>query len=348
MKLISSILILFSLICIINAKSRYIVADHNVIKNFDIVPDSLLSKAIPLRLMLRHASIGAQIDLGLDCIQGTRTNPKECTLFPQYKYDRRNWDLQPRDNSGWYGKVDDFITQVQEQLDSFDVFSFKFCYLDGIDGLDHCSKPNDIIKPWNYLKDKMEWLEAKFPAKKIIWWTIPLTQSGQQCTDSLNKRIRQYAKENGKYLFDIADIESYDTTGTHLTSLSGWEMAFCGYCGEKPPGPSCHPNWPGSIILGKAIWWMMANIANDIPITNVSQERNSESVYLVPNPASDQISIYNYEGNAEIFNVMGLSMWKGNISSDLRIDVSNFGNSIYFLKTEFGNSTNTKKFVIIR
>ena len=104
-------------------------------------------------------------------------------------------------------------------------------------------------------------LETKYPDKQFIWWTIPLTQSGQRCTDTLNYLIRKYAVENNKILFDIADMESWDTLNQHRTNANGWEVAFSFYCGEAPPGPSCHPNWTGSILIAKAFWWMMASIA---------------------------------------------------------------------------------------
>jgi hypothetical protein len=242
-----------------------LVADHTVVAQFEQIPDSALQTAAAIRLMFRHASVGGTVDNALDCLQGTRANPIECTLYPDYKYDRRNWSFQARGNSGWYGKVDDFVAETQNQLSGFDVFSFKFCYLEGLDQLaEPCGNPFDpaeVDQAWEYLRSNMETLETTYPGKTFIWWTIPLTQPGQFCTETLNARIRSYAAANGKILFDIADIESHDIAGAHYTNADGWEVAYAPHCGEAPPGPACHPNWTGSIMLAKAFWWMMARIA---------------------------------------------------------------------------------------
>lgn len=59
-----------------------IVADHAVVDRFEHIPDASIAKAAALRLMVRHASVGTTIDSALDCLQGTRTNPDICELFP--------------------------------------------------------------------------------------------------------------------------------------------------------------------------------------------------------------------------------------------------------------------------
>lgn len=243
-----------------------LIVNHLCYKNFDSIPINFINDAAKIPMMFRHASIGFTIDNALNCLQGTRTSPSICNLYPDYRYDRRNWIFEPRGNSGWYGKIRDFVAQVAIQIDTYDVFSFKYCYLDGLDQVaEPCGgsnfNPAFVKKAWDSLRINMDMLETKYPDKTYVWWTIPLTQPGQRCTDTLNYLIRQYAVTNNKILFDIADIESYDTFGRHLVNSSGWEMAFGYFCGEAPPGPSCHPNWTGSILIAKAFWWMMASIA---------------------------------------------------------------------------------------
>jgi len=245
-----------------------LIIDHRAISLFDSIPDSLIGKAADIELMFRHASVGSTINNGLDCVQGTRTSPAICKTFIPYKYDRRLWEFQGRANSGWYGKINDFVEQTALQIDSFDLFSFKYCYLEGLDELaEPCGKPfskTAVTKAWTTLKDSMESLEKQYPGKIFVWWTIPLTQPGQHCTDTLNFLMREYAKAENKILFDIADIQCHDTDGIRLVNAYGWEMAFSGYCGEAPPGPSCHPNWTGSVMLAKAFWYMMTCIAGDV------------------------------------------------------------------------------------
>jgi len=327
------------------AQREALIIDHSKVNEFNSIDEKVIPAAASLRLMFRHASVGTTINNGLDCIQGTRSHPKECTEYEPYLYDRRTWIFQQRGNSGWKGKVDDFVNATEQQLDEFDIFSFKFCYLDGLDEVaEPCGKPysESITEAnWNYLKDAYETLEKKYPEKIFIWWTIPLTQVGQYCTEQMNSRIRNYCKENGKILFDIADIESWDTTGNHLTNSQGWEIAFNGYCGEKT-GPSCHPNWFGSILLAKAFWYMMVKIV-ERKITSVCQI-GEEDLNVSPNPASDyiEISLSSYKmpeyepSNIRILNILGECVYSVNLSGEITqsfsIDVSNFPTGLYFIQ----------------
>lgn len=243
-----------------------IVADHAAVDAFERIPDDVLAQAARLRLHFRHASVGTTIDNALECLQGTRTSPTVCTTFPDHLYDRRLWAFEGRGNSGWYGKVDDFVEAVEGSVDGFDVFGFKYCYLDGLDGLQEpCGGPLDPAKveaAWTYLRSHMEALEGAHPEKVFVWWTIPLTQVGQECTEVLNARIREHARAEGKVLFDIADIEAHDEAGTLRTNALGQEAAVKELCGEqKPDAQACHPNWAGSLRLAKSHWWLMARLA---------------------------------------------------------------------------------------
>ncbi len=255
----------FALCCLRTAGGQ-IICDHRAVDRLVEIPPDAIQAASELRLMFRHASVGGTIDMGLECLQGIRDNPAECTVFPDYTYDRRSWEFQPRGNSGWYAKVDDFVAETEGQIDQFDVFCFKYCYLDGLDGLmEPCGSPLNQVKvdqAWNYLRSNMESLEAAHPDKIFIWWTIPLTQVGQNCTEVLNGRIRTYVMEKKKILFDIADIECHDAVGLLHTNDQGWEIALQEFCGEQKPGAqACHPNWPGKIRLASAFWWLMARVA---------------------------------------------------------------------------------------
>jgi hypothetical protein len=225
--------------------------------------------------MFRHASVGTTINDGLNCLQGSRTHPAECTSYPAYRYDRRKWVFQPRGNSGWYGKIDDFRAEFAAQRDSFDVFSFKYCYLDGLDGLQEpCGSTFNgtaVHRAWEALRSLLDSLEDGNPQKVFVWWTIPLTRTGQLCTDTLNNLIRQHCRANGKVLFDIADIEAHDTTGVYQENASGYEIAWAPYCGETGPGGACHPDWLGSRPLARAFWWMMAQVADAHGISAVAR-----------------------------------------------------------------------------
>jgi hypothetical protein len=268
--------------------------DHTTASLFENIPSEYAVKAATIRHMFRHASVGTTIDGGLNCLQGTKNR---CTEYPQYQYDRRNWAFQIRPNSGWFGKINDFALEVRRQIDSFDVFAFKYCYLDGLDMVaEPCGSPlkeDRVTTAWETLRDTMLALESAFPQKKFIWWTIPLTQIGQRCTDELNAKIRSYCQQNGKILFDLADIESHDTAGIHTVNTEGYELAFKPYCGEqKEDAQACHPNDFGSSIIAKAFWVMMAQLSGWEPgVQAVHQNKSKTGLYLLPNPAVEYVDI---------------------------------------------------------
>jgi hypothetical protein len=301
------------------SSDKPIIADYRAVVAFDNIPNSALIKAASLRMMFRHASVGTTVNDGLDCLQGTRNNPSECQTYPQYQYDRRLWSFQPRGNSGWYGKIDDFVEQVDAHKNEYDVFAFKYCYLDGLDQVaEPCGKPYNSLRvseAWDYLRHTMETLESQYPDKIFIWWTIPLTQVGQVCTDSLNKLIRDYVHQHNKFLFDIADIECHDPSGNMVTNAEGFQKALKEYCGEQnPDAQACHPNWTGKMLLAKALWWLMAEIANP-ELENISSHQTwtgksiasyYQSSLLLDLPIVDSwfITLYNLAG-AQILNISG-------------------------------------------
>ncbi len=344
--------------------ARPIIAGHLEVEKFDSIPDSLLPEIAALKLMFRHASVGTTIDNGLNCLQGTRSNPPVCKTFPPYKYDRRNWHFQLRGNSGWYGKITDFMNETRLQADSYDIFGFKYCYLDGLDELSiPCGKPfsdAEVSKAWSSLRDSMESLENQYPDQVFIWATIPLTQPGQHCTDTLNKLIRAYVRENHKVLFDIADIQCHDSNHQKLLNAYGWEMAFAGWCGEKPPGPSCHPNWTGSVMLAKAFWWMMATLSGwsdtvlqDIPI----QHENVTRFQISPNPVSENaqfqfILLNTSDISVSIYAVTGqmlknVGMYRQLLLGQylIKADISDLPDGIYMLKIKSNYSWKVEKLI---
>jgi len=67
-------------------------------------------------------------------------------------------------------------------------------------------------------------LEAQYPDTKFIYWTMPLMTDDDASAvlrAQFNQNLRNWiATQNNKYLFDIADIEAWDSTGVHHTFTS--------------------------------------------------------------------------------------------------------------------------------
>jgi len=225
-----------------------IAIDHNCV-DLSIIPDSYLPSAASLRALFRHASVGDGINWGLDCLAGLKPTNSSCSCYTPEKYDRSNWILENRGNPGSQQKVDDLVTQTQLRFTDFDVFMMKFCYIDAL---------GDSHPDWDYYRTKMEQLEADYPNKKFVWWTIPLTRDGMPGTDWFNQKVRSYCAEHKKILFDIADIECYDPNGVKYTNAQGNEVICQDYTKEIHAG---HLNVPGRIRVASAFWHLMARLA---------------------------------------------------------------------------------------
>jgi hypothetical protein len=213
------------------AGAQYIIADHTS-ADLTLIPDGALSSAANLRVMLRRASVGGNISDGLNALQGSNA-----------KYNRSRWDFQDRGNPGWEAKLTDFTNQVAAQQANFDLLSMKFCFID----------PDAVATAYI---NEMNILEAAYPTKIFVWWTIPIETSGNTNRQLFNNSVRAYASTNGKILFDIADIESYNAAGVKLVDGSGRELQQGVWSSDGG-----HLNDAGSRRVASAWWWLMARVA---------------------------------------------------------------------------------------
>ena len=242
-----SVLVLSIAASVSGSGTGAIIIDHHCV-DVSAVPDSYVSLASSLRILVRHASVGQGIIWGLDCLAGDHPTNSACSCFPAGKYDRGNWVFEAR-MGNWRDKVDDLVTQTASRLDDFGVFMMKFCYIDAL---------GDSHPDWEYFRSRMEKLEADYPGKTFVWWTIPLTRDGQSGTDVFNAQIRSYVAVNGKVLFDIADIECHEADGTKLVNASGNEIISANYTKEIHAG---HLNPTGRVRVASAFWHLMARVA---------------------------------------------------------------------------------------
>ncbi len=249
MKRVCVVAILLCGAAVDTAHAKAILIDHNCI-DLSVIPEDSVAAAASLRLLLRHASVGQGIDWGLDCLAGLKPTNTSCKCFAPGEYDRTNWILEARMGDG-RSKIDDLVAQVSARADEFDVFTMKYCYIDAL---------GDHHPDWEYYRTQMEQLEAQYPDKHFVWWTIPLTRDGQPGTDAFNALVRSYCGANGKILFDIADIECHDPSGVKQTNAQGDETICQDYTKESHAG---HLNVEGRIRVASVLWRLMAAIADD-------------------------------------------------------------------------------------
>jgi hypothetical protein len=226
------------------AGAQGIVVDHTATALASI-PDAALPPAANLRLVLRHASVGGNINSGLDALQSQNA-----------KYNRSRWILQNRGNPGWQAKVDDLVTQAAAYASSYDVLTMKFCYIDS-------------DASFTYYRDKMLELEAGYPAKRFVWWTMPIETSSNAARQAFNDQVRAYGRANGKVLFDIADVEAYNAAGQKRTDIYGREILWPEWTSDGG-----HLSSAGAVRVASAWWWLMARLAgwdpSGLQVTSIS------------------------------------------------------------------------------
>ena len=207
------------------------VIDHTY-ADLNSLPDDAIKSAREVRSVLRHASVGGNISAGLNDLQGIDD-----------KYNYSAFAFSDRGNPGWRAKVDDLDAFVAEHLSEYAVFSQKFCFI-------------DEDANWRYYRDHMEALEAAYPDKGFVWWTMPIRTDGSALRDAYNIKVRNYCLANGKILFDIADIESHDPAG-HPIRDGRYEAMYSGYSSDG----GHLDETTGRQRVATAYWWLMARLA---------------------------------------------------------------------------------------
>jgi hypothetical protein len=163
----------------------------------------------------------------------------------------------------WTDMVRDFV-QVkfpQYKGQGYKVISFQFSYLNVADvgSYDIQTKffdPN--YNGWN-VYDIMA-LEDANPDITVIYWTTSLSKNiGTQISTEFNDRMRQFAAEHNKPLFDFADIESHDLNGN--LCLYGSFPRICDAYSTEINGGHLGSMSTGAIRLSKAFWVVMAKLS---------------------------------------------------------------------------------------
>jgi hypothetical protein len=261
---------------LVESPTHNLIIDHTSVEVFETIPDEYIEAASQLSLLFRHASVGANISQGLDCLMNkTQPRPHFCDqgipndqILYDPKYNRDQWVFEfhqppPAQNPGWYNKVSLFIERIDslDSTESYGFTGFKFGYVDAIPGSEiedqFFNDPNSMYPTIKDLED----LEARHPEMRFVYWTLALGRAiGSEESDRFNQQLRAYANDHDKILMDIADIESHTPDGAPCFDNAGQgREAICDeYTDEVNAG---HLNALGNQRLAKAMWVLMARLA---------------------------------------------------------------------------------------
>lgn len=218
-----------------NIITKAIMVNHTTL-NVDNISDEAINEARSIKMSLDHASVGENIKNGMEDLK----------VMDAKLYDYPNWYWHNRGNPGWKEKVDQFVSWVADNITNYDVFQMKFCFI-------------DTNAEWTYYRDAMLDLEATYPDKIFIWWTMPIKTTGDVNRDTFNTQVRNFCATNDKALYDIAAIESHEPSGIQI-SEGGKEVMYLDYSDDGG-----HLNETGRIRAAQAMWWLMARLTGWTP-----------------------------------------------------------------------------------
>ena len=304
----------------VGSNSQAVIIDHTSVALFEKIPERYLTAARNLRMMYSDRSVGQNINEYLDCLTASswESSPSRCrydyadanwntrtfTLADKLsgkvaarilfdpdpgRYNRENWTFDARGGS-WTELTQNFVeTLAPSFIDSKDVLSYQFTYLNVTEG-DDIADPNTGFfadNPDKYDVYDLEAYISSYPQKTFFFWTTSLARSiGSQTAQSFNDQMRQYALAHNKFLFDVADIESYTDQGDACyDNRDGVKYCSKDNCEDYPDDgldlPAICQDYTseidgghlgsvsgGGIRLAKAFWVLMARIAGWDGVSN--------------------------------------------------------------------------------
>lgn len=273
-KYVLTLLVLLSLCCAGASRAQPIIIDHTC-TDIGQIPASWIEAAKSgLRISYGHTSHGSQLITGINAISGYMGEPFTFSCASGYSAGIfmndyvPSGDLGNPDRTTWAQRTRDFLNRSGGNDRNVVMWSW-------------CGQVDGTRAEIQTYLDLMDALEDDFPDIAFVYMTGHLNGTGEAGNvNQRNEQIRAYCRNNGKVLFDFADIESYDPDGlTDYMALfandncdyqgghnwaSEWisanpssdlaqMAAACGSC--------AHSQRLNCVLKGGAFWWMMARLA---------------------------------------------------------------------------------------
>jgi len=233
------------------------------------IPLYWINKAKQLAVHYAHTSHGGQILSGLETLESANAAYNIDIIFDLNDswdntalrfYDGNNYGGDNYITPEMYWETEDGVDHTRSTLDSgkFDFSLWTWC------GQMSYYSSAQI----NKYKNTLNQLESEYPAIGLIYYTGHLDGSAPgSVLWRNNNAVRSYVYANNKILFDFADIESYDPSGTFHPNGSDaceWCEDWCSNhpadCQNLPA--SCDHSHPLQCKLkANAFWWLMARMA---------------------------------------------------------------------------------------
>jgi len=229
-----------------------IVSNHLSSLAFDNIPETYINQIKSgFRLFYMHTSHGSQVVSGMSLLE------QADELFSVNEGSGSLLLVEYSDDLGYDGDTT-WVPITRERLENpqydYNVVLWSWC--GGVS--------DNTVEGINTYLNAVNGLEHDYPNVTFIYMTGHLDGTGVDGNlYARNNQIRAYCRANNKYLFDFADIESYDPAGNYYPDASDaceWCEQWC--IDHDCPDCSCaHSQCFNCYQKGKAFWWLLARIA---------------------------------------------------------------------------------------
>jgi hypothetical protein len=258
--------------------------DHTSVALFDEIPAEYLAEAQAMAMFYTDRSVGSNVNEGLDCLASPHdTSADYCRRWehPDPAFNTTPADVYwpgvyPREKWQFVSCTEVACTLAQYAATPVAAFGYFPSYLEAPALADSffVSDPDgeDIYD--------LAAAEAAHPETTMIYFTSSLSRGEVEATRRFNDRMRAWATDNGRVLFDMADIlshtpqdqECFDNRDGVLYYFSDtqWENhpddgldtpAICPHYATEADGGHLGSVSAGKIRAAKAFWVLMAQLA---------------------------------------------------------------------------------------
>lgn len=296
------------------------IIDHTDVDAVASLPQATMDAIGQQKWLFTHASVGSNMTSGMSSLRtanptryklavssvGYNSSLQQANNPPSPTVNGRIYECS-RGNPSWQSKFTIFDNSVRKagwRSPAVNVVMDKLCYID------------PSANPTTYV-NTLSALEADYPDTVVVYITIPLTtdeDSSNVKRNQYNDAVRAYCAENGKLLFDLADMEAHDPAGNPVTFTSGGKTYQKLYSSYSDDGGHLNSTGRQRIALG---WYAVAAvIATPVPgdLTGDGQVDKADLTRFLACLSGPNID---HDGSADSL--------KADLDGDNDVDQSDFG-----------------------
>ena len=210
---------------------------------------------------------------------------------------------------------------------------------------------NDVSKPWTIESNLSKVYQGQYSLRSGDITNTQSTKLMINIKSIMNDSMSFYLKTSTEANYDKFSFYIDDVLQLEISGEKDWQRhSFAVMAGEHNYRWEYQKDYSES-NGSDAVW--VDNICfppDAIVYSNNAIEKESDNIYIYPNPVRDIINIYNLKNSSEItiYDAIGRIKYFSSNTIVSKINVTDFENGIYYLTIKTENSTINKKIIIAR